>query len=42
MKEADNLYNKLTTELTNMVIAASKAMMISSLPTANNWQKIDR
>ena len=35
LQEAERLYNKLTTELTNSVIAAA-AIMESSLPPANN------
>jgi hypothetical protein len=35
LQEAEELYNKLTTELTNSVIAAA-AIMESSLPPANN------
>jgi hypothetical protein len=35
LEEAEELYNKLTTELTNSVIAAA-AIMESSLPPANN------
>jgi hypothetical protein len=35
LQEAEKLYNKLTTELTNSVIAAA-AIMESSLPPANN------
>jgi hypothetical protein len=39
LEEAENLYNKLTTELTNSVITAAAdatAIRASSLPTANN------
>jgi hypothetical protein len=37
LEEAEKLYNKFTTELRDRVMAAaSAAMMISSLPTANN------
>ena len=35
LQEAEELYNKLTIELTNSVIAAA-AIMESSLPPANN------
>jgi len=35
LQEAEELYNKLTIELTNSVIAAA-AIMKSSLPPANN------
>jgi hypothetical protein len=35
LQEVEELYNKLTTELTNSVIAAA-AIMESSLPPANN------
>jgi hypothetical protein len=35
LQEVEELYNKLTTELTNIVIAAA-AIMESSLPPANN------
>jgi hypothetical protein len=33
LEEAEKLYSKLTTELTNRVIAATAAMRASSLPT---------
>ena len=39
LEEAEKLYNKLTTELTNRIMAAAadaKAIRASSLPTANN------
>jgi hypothetical protein len=38
LEEAEKLYNKLTTELTNRVIAASvaAAIRVSSLPSAGN------
>jgi hypothetical protein len=38
LEEAEKLYNKLTTELTNRIMAAANATSIreSSLPTANN------
>jgi len=39
LEEAENLYNKLTTELTNRIMAAAAdatAIRASSLPTANN------
>jgi hypothetical protein len=39
LEEAENLYNKLRTELTNSVITAAAdatAIRASSLPTANN------
>ena len=41
LEEAEKLYNKLTTELTNRAIAASAAMTASSLssPSIGNKQK---
>jgi hypothetical protein len=39
VEEAEKLYNKLTTELTNRIMAAAAdatAIRASSLPTANN------
>jgi hypothetical protein len=42
LEEAEKLYNKLMTELTNRIMAATAAIMISSLPTANNRQKLTR
>jgi phosphoribosyl-ATP pyrophosphohydrolase len=39
LEEAEKLYNKLTTELTNRIMAAAAdvtAIGASSLPTANN------
>ena len=40
LEEAEKVYNKLTTELTDKVMAAADATAIrpSSLPTANNRQ----
>jgi hypothetical protein len=40
LEEAEKLYNKLITELTNKIIAAAVSMRTSSLPTANNIQKL--
>jgi hypothetical protein len=43
LDEAEKLYNKLTTELTNRIMAAAAdatAIRASSLPTANNRQKL--
>jgi hypothetical protein len=43
LEEAEKLYNKLMTELTNRVIAATAdatTIKASSLPTANNRQKL--
>ena len=41
LEEAEKLYNELRAELTDRIMtAASAAMMISSLPTANNKQKL--
>ena len=41
LEEAEKLYNKLITELTNRVMAArALATKESSLPTANNRQKL--
>jgi hypothetical protein len=43
LEEAENLHNKLTIELTNRVMttaADSTAIIASSLPTANNRQKL--
>jgi hypothetical protein len=44
LEEAEKLYNKLTTELKNSImVAASEAMKISSLPSSgNNIQKLDQ
>jgi hypothetical protein len=41
LEEAEKLYNKLTTELTNRVMAAAASSRISSLPSQghNNNQK---
>jgi hypothetical protein len=36
LEEAEKLYNKLTTELTNRVIAADEASMASPLPSLGN------
>ena len=36
LEEAEKLYNELTTELTNDVIAAAGAMRASSLPLPDN------
>jgi hypothetical protein len=36
LEETEKLYNKLTTELTNRVIAAAAAIRTSSLPSPNN------
>jgi hypothetical protein len=43
LEESEKLYNKLTTELTNRIMAAAAdatAIRASSLPTANNRQKL--
>ena len=41
LEESEKLYNDLTTELTNRVMAAdATAIRASSLPTANNRQKL--
>ena len=43
LEESEKLYNKLTTELTNMVMVAAAdatAIRASSLPTSNNRQKL--
>ncbi len=45
LEESEKLYNKLTTELTDRVITATTtttaaAIRASSLPTANNRQKL--
>jgi hypothetical protein len=41
LEEAEKLYNKITTELTNRVIAATAAsIMTSSLPPLDNMQKL--
>jgi hypothetical protein len=41
LEEAEKLYNELTTELTNRIMAAAAtAIRASSLPTANNRQKL--
>jgi hypothetical protein len=36
LEEAEKLYNKLTSELTDRVMAAAAAIKISSLPSDNN------
>jgi hypothetical protein len=42
LEEAEKLYNKLTTELTNKVMAAAATIRESSLPLSgeNNKQKL--
>jgi hypothetical protein len=43
LEEAEKLYNKLTTELTNDVMAAAAAIRASSLPLSlpsNNMQNL--
>jgi hypothetical protein len=40
LEEAEKLYNKLTTELTNRAIAAGASIMTSSLPPLINMQKL--
>jgi hypothetical protein len=40
LEESEKLYNKLTTKLTNDIMAAAAAMSASSLPPANNRQKL--
>jgi hypothetical protein len=43
LEESEKLYNKLTTEFANMVIAATAAVRASSLPSPgnnNNKQKL--
>jgi hypothetical protein len=43
IEEAEKLYNKLRTEMTNRIMAAAAdatAIRASSLPTANNREKL--
>jgi molecular chaperone GrpE (heat shock protein) len=40
LEEAENLYNRLTTELTSRATAAAASTMTSSLPSLDNMHKL--